>query len=413
MRKRNSTTQLVAASFAASLLLLSRSSAKEWVPSAAREPSRPVASIPFELYGNLPYLPVSVNGSAPLWFILDSAADSFVISERQAAALKLRPHGKGTAEGTGDGSVSISVSKIDSLRLDSIDLPNRTLIVYPFAQLDHAIGRTIDGVLGSDIFKRFVVELDYEARIVRLYEPKTFRYSGTGEALPIRIDGVGIAEVRATVAMPGGEVLAGQFRIDTGGNAALGLNRPFVDKHRLVAGLSKTLPLPSIGASGESKALMGRIRSLQIGRVVLGSPVVSFSQAARGALAATSNDGLLGGVVLRRFKVIFDYSRKVMILEPNEHLSDAFDAGMTGALLSTEGADLRTFIVREVLPDTPAAEAGLRAGDLITAIDGQSTAGFSLDQINQFFKQDDRVFQFTIRRGEQQMQLELRTRRLI
>ena len=117
--------------------------------------------------------------------------------------------------------------------------------------------------------------------------------------------------------------------------------------------------------------------------------------------------------MLRRFRVVFDYARKLMILEPNEHLAEVFEAGMSGAILTAEGADLRTFRVREVLPDTPAAEAGLRAGDIITAIDGKAAAEMSLEQINQLFKQHDRVFQLTIRRGEQETQVQLRAKRLI
>ena len=69
--------------------------------------------------------------------------------------------------------------------------------------------------------------------------------------------------------------------------------------------------------------------------------------------------------------------------------------------------------LQALLPDTPAAEVGLRAGDIITSIDGKAAAEFSLDQLNQLFKLRDRVFQLTIKRGEQETQVRLRTKRLI
>jgi hypothetical protein len=200
MRKFSSRAPLVAATLAI-FLLLPHSGERGWAQSAQPESPKPVASIPFELYGNLAYLPVSVNGSGPLWFILDSAVDSLVIAARQAAALGLKTQGQGKAYGVGDQSVGITATKNVSLRLGGIDLPNRTLIVYPTTHLEQAAGRRIDGVLGSPIFKRFVVEIDYAAQIVRLYEPKSFVYSGKGEALPIRIDGEGMPDVRATISI--------------------------------------------------------------------------------------------------------------------------------------------------------------------------------------------------------------------
>jgi carboxyl-terminal processing protease len=49
-----------------------------------------------------------------------------------------------------------------------------------------------------------------------------------------------------------------------------------------------------------------------------------------------------------------------------------------GARMSQVNAD---FVVQSVVPDSPAQKAGLRAGDIIDSVDGESVAGKTLDQV--------------------------------
>ena len=65
--------------------------------------------IPFELYNNHIYLQVSVNGSKPLRFILDTGS-SHIIDTKQAKALGLKLQFQGQAQGIGEGKVDFHSS---------------------------------------------------------------------------------------------------------------------------------------------------------------------------------------------------------------------------------------------------------------------------------------------------------------
>src|SRR5207245_627633 len=107
-----------------------------------------------------------------------------------------------------------------------------------------------------------------------------------------------------------------------------------------------------------------------------------------GAFASSDFSGVIGGELLRRFKVIFDYAHKQMILEPNASFADRFEYDMSGIRLRAEGDDFKTLRVRRVVENSPATEAGVREGDVISAVDGKPAAELTLSQINQMFKQE-------------------------
>src|SRR6185369_8138618 len=60
--------------------------------------------------------------------------------------------------------------------------------VVPLDVPSSSIGRRYDGVLGYDFLSAFVVEVDYQAGRMSLYDPEPYQYAGKGHVLPIRLD---------------------------------------------------------------------------------------------------------------------------------------------------------------------------------------------------------------------------------
>jgi hypothetical protein len=68
---------------------------------------------------------------------------------------------------------------------------------------------------------------------------------------------------------------------------------------------------------------------VQLRNFVFKEVPVGLSLDTEGSGAAEDNDGLIGGEIFRRFKVILDYYRRRMILEPNKGLNDPFNVEMS------------------------------------------------------------------------------------
>jgi hypothetical protein len=388
----------------------------------ARHPSRPVPTvrfvsgnsslkIPFESSSNLILLQARVNDSVPLWFIFDTGADSSVIDSQLAKALRLRPRGKEVGTGSA-GTATALIFRGVSIRLPNLEALNLRISALPIDFLTAPLGRKISGVIGNDILKELVVEVDYASQVINLYEPKSYQYSGSGEAIPITMED-NLPFVRAHIELERRTPIEGKFELDSGSTSAVTFNTPFVNKYKLLDSISRTSQSRLGGVGGTAQAFSGRLKALRLGSFELENSVGRFSRATRGDDASAKYDGLIGGEIFRRFKVVFDYSRGQMTLEPNAHFSEPYEVDMSGLDLIAEGEGFSVVVVNEVEKNSPAAEAGIREEDIIVAIDGRPAKGLTLPQIREMFMRDGKEYLISLKRGKKELQARVKLRRLI
>ena len=353
-------------------------------------------------------LKVRVNNSPPLNFTLDTGSDVFaILTSNQANSLGLIPRNKykvGIAANVGE----IEAATIPSVNLSmpGVEALNQRIEVI---MSDDATANEskIDGVLGLEFLKKFVVEVDYEAQTLTLFAPEKYEYKGTGEVILIKIkDGAPMVRLKMTTS--GGKSIEEYFEVDNGMSATLALRTPAVKKYGLLA-QTQTIEAPiDIEAGGEYRRRLGRLKSLQLGHFIIENPTVSLSENVEG------EGGILGEEILRRFKVIFDFSHHRMILEPNSHFKEPYEEDMSGiSVTPEENSGVKVFRVRQVVANTPGSDAGLQADDLITAVDGQPAATLTEGRIERMFMQEGREVDLTIRRSEKQVRVRLKLRRLI
>ncbi|HUU96046.1 MAG TPA: aspartyl protease family protein [Phycisphaerae bacterium] len=405
----------IVTALAALVVLLGGQSRQEPVAESRPATEHKTAAIPFELSSNKPFVQVRVNDSDPLWFIFDTGAGGCCVARKRADLMGLELEGeKQVHTGAGEGAlVSIATTKGVTFSVGGVKAVNQAPTVV---SLDHVAayeGRAVDGLLGHSFIRRFAVEIDYANRTIHLHDPNTYAYSGPGRAIPIKFLGH-LVVVRASITVPGRDPIAGDFVVDTGSRLALVLNRPFVEENKLVEAMPKTLAATiGGGAGGECKGYAGRLESMQLGPFLIRQPVVTLSQDRTGVLASPSFAGIIGGPILRRCRVFFDYQHAQLILEPYARVPAPYEYDMSGTFLIAESPDFKRLKVQSVAEDSPAAEAGLHRGDVITAIDGRPAAEFTLEQVRQLFKKPGRECRLDVHRGDEHFRTKLRLRRLI
>ena len=379
-------------------------------------PNNQLTSIPVGvLLGGGILLQARVNDSGPLQFALDSGGGSgFIVDLRRAKSLGLRIEGKSLSTGAGERSVDVVFAKNVLIKLPGTEFPSQTVAVIALDSLEPFSGQALDGIIGYGLFSHYIVEIDYAARRVNLYDPQAYYYSGSGTRLPLSLEKAHFF-VPVKVVMTGRPPMDAKVMIDTGApTTTITLNRPFVQRHDLLTVfrsrfLDRSLP----GLGGEVKQVLSRASEFQLGDLQIRNPTITLAQDAAGSLANSDFDGIIGGELLRRFKVIFDTAHHQLILEPNAHFAEPYEHNMSGIGLRAEGKDFKTIKIYRIIADSPAARAGLQEGDEIMFINGKPSLSFTLDKLYQMFKQEGLEYVFSILRGQTRLQIKIKLRRLV
>jgi len=126
---------------------------------AAPGPVTPVTTVPFHLIGSTIVLPVHVATSDSLWFILDTGAAHGSVNLADAQALGLGFGGQSQAQGAA-GRVESRQLKPYDVRLGSIALRIDHGSSFPLESISPRMGHVVDGIVGYELFQRYVVEID-------------------------------------------------------------------------------------------------------------------------------------------------------------------------------------------------------------------------------------------------------------
>jgi C-terminal processing protease CtpA/Prc len=151
---------------------------------------------------------------------------------------------------------------------------------------------------------------------------------------------------------------------------------------------------------------------LKIGRFEIDSPLTLFSEDRTGAFASSEIQGNIGALILSKFKVLLDYGRQRITMEPNASLKDPIAAASSGLRFIAEGSDYKSFRIEEFLEDSPAAEAGFQKDDVVVSVDGRPAAELTLSLLHETLETPV-PHKISVRRGAQTLQITVTPRRLI
>jgi Aspartyl protease/PDZ domain len=359
-------------------------------------------TVPFELVNSHIFVDAKLNGRAVR--LLCDTGGANVITPAVAKALGVKPEGALEGKGAGEESEDIALVKLDSVQIGDATVERQLFAVFDLARLEPAEGAPLPGLVGYEIFKRFVVRIDYGRRLLTLTLPSAFQPDSRAAAIPFRFN-EHTPQVDGSV-----DGVPGTFDIDTGSRASLDLLGPFVEKNGLVAHYKATLEgVTGWGVGGPTRSLLARSRSLKLGGIEVQDVVTMLSLQKKGAFSDVYVAGNVGAGVLRRFTVTFDYEHQRMYLEPTtaDPGRDSYDRS---GLWLNQGDGC--FEVLDVIGGGPGSQAGIRTGDRILAVDGVAAPSLRLPELRLRLRSEPpgtRV-RFRVRSGgiEREVSVELR-----
>ena len=360
---------------------------------------RPLTTFPFELLGNGIYFQASVNGKGPFSFSLDTGSSNSVIASELIGELGIRTGASFASMGAGsDMNAAASIAKLEFRLPGGIRRTVSDGAAISMSGLWQLPAKRFYGTIGYDVLKPFVLEIDYEGRTIRLYDPAN--YAPIGQMLPAHMYGNYDPQVDGAIEVEGQPPIPVRFTLDTGAGGTI-VSSPLVDRYDLVRATGRVMEAQDKGVGGAVPTeVMARLSAIKIGSFVLEKPLVALSRDKMGSLSNEAISVNLGGNILPRFKVVIDYARRTVGLTPNRHFSEPFRSDASGLLLSADGKDFHNFTVDSVIPASP-AERLLEPGDVILAADGRPAKDFALWELEELLKASGREISLSVRRGDE------------
>ncbi|WP_211473065.1 aspartyl protease family protein [Collimonas humicola] len=326
-------------------------------------------TIPFELLNNHVYAKVFINGKGPFRFIFDTGGHN-ILTPATAAALGLKPKGDAQSGGAGEKTVSTGYVKVDKIQVGAMTMSDTPAFVLNFSSAKTE-GFDEDGMIGFEVFRRFVTTFDYGAQTLTLTDPASFSPAEAGRPVPFKFYDHSV-QVTGTV-----DGVPGRFNIDTGSRSEITLTKPFVDKNKWRESHPHgALAIDGWGVGGPSHSYVVRGSELTLGDVRQENVINSLALQDKGAFSDTNYDGNVGSGFMKRFAVTFDYGNRIMYLKPRA--APVADSGVFDRAGMWINAGDQAFDVVDVTPGGPAAAAGLLVGDRIVAVDGAAVASAQL-----------------------------------
>ncbi len=346
--------------------------------------------IPIEIYSNLIVVPVVLNNTLPLKFILDTGVRTTILTQKAFTdILNLQYSRKYTISGAGGVNlIDAYITNNVSLELPGIESHGHTMLVLEedYLELRNYLGMDVHGILGYELFSRFIVDVDYEKKMLTLMLPskdKKNRKYRKFQSIPIKIEDTKPYLI-TTVILEDGTTLTAKLLVDTGASHGLMLdpssdNRIHVPEHTLSSLIGR-------GLGGEIFGKIGRIKSLQLGTYSLNNVVTNFpdpnSYFDSLKVGKIFRNGSIGGEVMSRFHIVYNFPEEKLFFKKNSSYKKDFHHNLSGLTIKAKGSQLNIFEITEVREQSAAKKAGLEAGDIIEIVNGLGLKNLTLSVLN-------------------------------
>ncbi|SMG27529.1 Aspartyl protease [Marivirga sericea] len=365
-------------------------------------------TVPFELNSNLIIINVLFEGVIPLKFIVDTGVTNTVLIDKSYSdILSIEPDRKLTLIGAaGIKEVEAYIVNRTSVKVGNITGSNIPLLILKedYLNLQKTLGIKIHGILGYDFFKNFVVRVDYKNKLMKFYRPEFFnRPLLLYKAIEMKIENSKPYIFQNLKVNDSTEILA-KLMIDTGASHPLMLHKNSSEYIQLPE--KNVQDILGAGIAGSIEGHAARTTQISLDKYTLENVVTNFPDSGvyQDIIKSTGRNGTIGGGILNRFKLFFDYGNEKIYLRRNSLFKKEFKHDMSGLTVVAKGEYYLEpyYEIEKVRMDTPSYDAGLRKDDKIISLNGNLGRDLSLGLINDILsKKEGKKIKIKVKRGDE------------
>jgi hypothetical protein len=261
-------------------------------------------------------------------------------------------------------------------------------------------GEKIDGIIGYSFFSRYVVHIDFDSLIIKVYSPGKFSYTKPGTTLhpvftSLPIIYMNIRDRRR---------LNFNFYFDTGAGLCFLLSEKFARDSSILLSKRKPLVTQAEGMLGRLEMRLTVLKEVRLGPYRFFKVPTYLYQDTYNVTSYPFSGGLVGNELLRRFNMTVNYPQREIHLAPNKHFDEPFDYAYTG--LGIYVIDNKILIV-DVIENSPADKAGLKADDEIMGV-GNNVSN-NIQQYKNLLQMPNKRIRLIVRRDNKLKEIYIQT----
>ena len=346
--------------------------------------------IPIEIYNNLIIVPVVLNDALPLKFILDTGVRTTILTQKTFSdILNLSYSRKYTISGPGgDKLVDAYVTNNVSIDLPGVSGRGHAMLVLAedYLELRNYLGTDVHGILGYELFSRFIVEIDYQKKLLTLMTPERFRKRAKFQSIPMVIEDTK-PYIIVPIVLKDGTAMEAKLLMDSG--ASHGLMLETTSDPRIKVPEKTVSSLLGRGLGGAIYGKVGRINSIRLGTHQLDDVIANFpdpnSYTDSIKVGNIFRNGAIGGEIMSRFTVVFNFPKERIFIKKNSNFKNSFYYNLSGITIKAKGSALNIFEVTEVRDQSASQRGGILPGDQILSVNGVAASNLDLNSVNGFF----------------------------
>ncbi len=273
----------------------------------------PAASLDLrEAQGQL-LIPVTIDhGRDTLHFLFDSGCEVNVLSMAARRRLGLDSSGEAGISGWRNEMTMVPRASARSLELGGTSLPYPSFYLQDLggAGVD---GLRVDGIIGYELLRRYVVELDYAGKKMILYRPGHVRYPPGGQRLALSLN-YKTPLVQATLLSARGDSLQGEWHVISGGRFGLLINDGYLRAHRLAEALPRSGQVTRPDLLLPVTYTACRVPAFWLGKERLDAVEALYAPQVDDSAPDRQIAGAIGAGVWSRFRLYIDLPGKTLYL---------------------------------------------------------------------------------------------------
>jgi hypothetical protein len=327
-------------------------------------PSKFITSFPFRLLtGGVILLKAKVNNYPDsLNFVLDTGSGGISLDSNTVAEFKIPVvESDKTIRGIG-GIRKVSFLYDAALKLPGLQVDKLNFHVNDYSLLTSVYGIKIDGIIGYSFFSKYIVNINYDSLLIKVFSIGEYKYPSGGHLLNPMFTALPIQTMRFT---DNGKFF-NRFYLDTGAGLNFLLSEQYVvDSNVLKKRRKQPFLTQAEGVGGRTNMRITIVNEVKLGPYRFRKVPTYLFKDENNITNYPHLGGLIGNDLLRRFNATFNYVKQEVHIIPNSHYRDDFDYAYHG--LSLYYID-KQILVDDVVPDSPADKAGFIKDDVILAL---------------------------------------------